>query len=60
MIAFLAPVALLTSCDDDDSVDPSGPVGGEGIYEGSDLKGEIAEAISLDPSVAYKLTAPLF
>ncbi|MDR1756489.1 MAG: hypothetical protein LBR65_05980 [Culturomica sp.] len=52
MAAFLVPAIALTSCNDDDENLPT--------FEGSELSGEIAEPVSLDASVAYTLTAPLF
>jgi len=62
LLFFLSLVALIiTACDDDDD-DNNGNGnnnGNENIYEGSDLKGDITEDISLDASVTYALTGTL-
>ncbi len=47
------PAIALTSCNDDDDNNVH-------TFDGSELEGDITEPVSLDASVAYKLTGPLF
>ncbi len=57
--ALLAPVALTTSCDKDDDNKVEEPVISGDVWEGNELKGSVAKAISLDASVEYQLTDQL-